>query len=80
MELKKLNWMPQHLIALQLFSRNEVVEVFNGPGEIAWKCASAKPSKNSQHSMAMGRLRALNSEVSDHQRIPRVRDLYLVRR
>jgi hypothetical protein len=46
---------PQHLIALQLVSRNEVVEVFNGPGEIAWKCTSAKPSKNSQHSMAMGR-------------------------
>jgi hypothetical protein len=71
---------PQHLIALQLVSRREVVEVFNGPGEIAWKCASAKPSKNSQHSMAMGRLRALNAEVADHQRIPRLRDLHLVRR
>jgi hypothetical protein len=71
---------PQHLIALQLVGRREVVEVFNGPGEIAWKCASAKPSKNSQHSMAMGRLRALNAEVADHQRIPRMRDLHLVRR
>jgi hypothetical protein len=71
---------PQHLIALQLVNRNEVVEVFNGPGEIAWQCASAKPSKNGQHSMAMGRLRALNAEVADHRRIPRVRNLYLGRR
>jgi hypothetical protein len=71
---------PQHLIALQLVDRSEVVEIFNGPGEIAWKCASAKPAKNGQHSMAMGRLRKLNAEVADHQRIRRVRDLHLVRR
>jgi hypothetical protein len=71
---------PQHLIALQLVSRNEVIEVFNGPGEIAWKCASAMPSKNSQHSMAMGRLRSLNTEVAEHQRIPKMRELQLVRR
>jgi hypothetical protein len=70
---------PQHLIALQLVSRNEVIEVYNGPGDIAWKCASPK-SKNGQHSMAMGRLRALNAEVTNHQRIPRVRDLHLLRR
>ena len=41
---------------------------------------SAKPSKNSQYSMAMGRLRALNAEVADHERIPRMRELHLVRR
>ena len=59
---------PQHLIALQLVGRREVVEVFNGPGEIAWKCASVKPSKNGQHSMAMGRLRALDVELASHER------------
>lgn len=68
---------PQHLIALQLYGRHEVIEVFNGPGEVAWKCASAKPSKNGQHSMAIGRLRALNAEVADQWRIPRLRDLRL---
>ncbi|WP_370987196.1 hypothetical protein [Bradyrhizobium sp. DN5] len=59
---------PQHLIALQLVGRREVVEVFNGPGEIAWKCASVKPSKNGQHSTAMGRLRALDVELASHER------------
>jgi len=71
---------PQHLIALQLVGRREVVEVFNGPGEIAWKCASAKPSKNGQHSMAMGRLRALNAGVPNDQRVPQMRNLHLVPR
>jgi hypothetical protein len=71
---------PQHLIALRLVDRREVVEVFNGPGEIAWKCASDKPWKSGQHSMAMGRLRDLNKEVADHQRIRRVHDLHLFRR
>ena len=33
---------PQHLIALQLVDRSKVVEVFNGPGEIAWKCAKQR--------------------------------------
>ena len=70
---------PQHLIALQLRNRNEVVEVFNGPGEIAWRCAGPK-SKNDQHRMALGRLKALKDEVPADLRIPQLRQLELVRR
>src|SRR5207249_2647045 len=45
---------PDYLIALQLLDRKKVMEVFNGPGEIAWECAG-RPQKNGQCSMAIGR-------------------------
>jgi hypothetical protein len=44
------------------------------------QCASAKPSKNGQHTMALGRLQKLDAEVRNDQKIPRVRELHLVRR
>jgi hypothetical protein len=70
---------PQHLIALRLKDRNQIEEVFNGPGEIAWKCASKTASKNAQHTMAMGRLAALMNEVKETDRIPMLRQLELRR-
>jgi hypothetical protein len=71
---------PQHSIASQLRGRSEVIEVFNGPGDISWKCASERPSKNGQHSMALGRLCKLAGSVAKHQKVPRIRELHLVRR
>jgi hypothetical protein len=41
---------PDYLIVLRLADRKEIVEVYNGPGEIAWACAG-KPQKNGQCSM-----------------------------
>jgi hypothetical protein len=70
---------PDYLIALRLVDRRDIVEVFNGPGDIAWQCAG-KPQKNGQCSMAMGRLATLNKNVPKIERISRVRELQLLRR
>jgi hypothetical protein len=70
---------PDYLIALRLINRRDVLEVFNGPGEIAWQCAG-KPQKNGQCSMAMGRLAALNYGVPVAERVPRVRELQMLQR
>jgi hypothetical protein len=70
---------PDYLIALRLINRKDVVEVFNGPGTIAWQCAG-KPQKNGQRSLAMGRLAALNKSVPAAERIPRVREMQLLQR
>ena len=67
---------PDYLIALKLANRNEIVEIFSGPGAIAWECAG-KPQKNGQCGTAVGRLMELAKKVPDAERIPRVRELRL---
>ncbi len=67
---------PNYLIALQLVNRNQIVEVFNGPGEVAWACAGNQ-QKNGQSSMAISRLRVLNDQITIADRIPRLRELHL---
>jgi hypothetical protein len=67
---------PDYLIALKLANRNEIVEVFSGPGAIAWECAG-KPQKNGQCSMSVVRLVELAKKVPDAERIRRVRELRL---
>jgi hypothetical protein len=70
---------PDYLIALRLIDRRDVVEVFNGPGKIAWQCAG-KLQKNGQCSIAMGKLASLNKSVPAAERILQVRELQLLQR
>lgn len=70
---------PDYLIALRLANRTDIVEVYNGPGAIAWECAG-KPQKNGQCSMSVGRLAELAKNVPDSEKIPLVRTLQLAAR
>jgi hypothetical protein len=68
---------PDYLIALRLMNRRDIVEVFNGPGDIAWGCVAGKASKNGPYSMAMGKLERLGERVAENDKIRRVRELRL---
>jgi hypothetical protein len=68
---------PDHLIVLQLIGRREVVEVYNGPGAMAWAIAG-KMQKNGQRSISLQRLRGLQKSVPHESRLPQVRDLALL--
>jgi hypothetical protein len=67
---------PDYLIAMRLVNRTDIVEVFNGPGEIAWQSVG-KSQKNGQYSMGIGKLVKLNASVPNSERIPKVRELSL---
>jgi hypothetical protein len=64
---------PDHLIALRLVDRKRVVEVFNGPGEIAWECVGPK-QKNGQHPLRLKRLEAARIRVEMAQQILQIKD------
>lgn len=61
----------EHLLALHLSPAGEAVEVFNGPGLIAWD-AAGRMQRNGQRSISLARLRALMTEVDPGSRLPRV--------
>ncbi|MCW5729987.1 MAG: hypothetical protein KIT20_04460 [Alphaproteobacteria bacterium] len=66
---------PEHLIALRLIRRVSIVEVFNGPGALAWTCAG-KEQKNGQRSLPLRKLEELNGKVDTSGRIPSVAAIY----
>ena len=65
---------PEHLIVLQLAGRTELIEVYNGPGALAWEHAG-KLQKNGQRSISLHRLRGLQRSVLPEHRLPQVRPL-----
>lgn len=61
---------PKHLIVLRLTDSGDVEEVFNGPGDIAWK-HSGKMQKNGQRFISLSKLRYLMEQVTPHERLKR---------
>jgi hypothetical protein len=64
---------PEHTIAIKILPNGEFEEVFNGPGELVWKQFEGRtvPS-NGQFQISLTKLRTLNEQVNESQRIPRV--------
>ncbi|MGA2404658.1 MAG: hypothetical protein ABSG91_23635 [Syntrophobacteraceae bacterium] len=67
---------PDHLIALQLVNRKNVVEVFNGPGSVALECAGRK-QKNGQRQMSIACLKKAMEKVAEVDRIRPINQLVL---
>jgi hypothetical protein len=60
---------PQHLLVLKLTPAGDVLEVFNGPGDIAWE-ASGNMQANGQRSISFRRLRELRLIVDSADQLP----------
>ena len=64
-----LNSEPQYLIVLQLCEPATFIEVYNGPGEVAW---NAKPRPNGDpRPITLGTLKTLQRELPDEAKLPR---------
>ncbi len=59
---------PEHLIVLKLLEEGDVIEVFNGPGDVIWSEAGKKDSHGYYH-FSLRKLVMLNSTVPDEKRI-----------
>lgn len=63
---------PNYYLAVQVGADGTFVEVFNGPGAIAWEAIKgrSKPPKNNLHSISIGVLAKLQAQVATEDRIP----------
>ncbi len=59
---------PDYLIVLYMNKNGNIYEVYNGPGDIAWKSASKADSHNNHH-MRVNRLMKLDADVCADDRI-----------
>ena len=68
-----LNENPDYLIVLKIDADGEISEVYNGPGHPIWVLFEnrARP-KNGQYQVSLSKLRALDKEVNEKDRIPTV--------
>ena len=64
---------PLHLIVLYLSPDGQATEVYNGPGELAWRSAGAMQPRNGQRSISLSKLRLLMAQVPIDLRIPEVK-------
>ncbi|MBR5677114.1 MAG: hypothetical protein IKX20_03140 [Paludibacteraceae bacterium] len=73
---------PECLLVMYLTHSGEVYEVFNGPGDIAWKCASKNPDSHNNYHMSVNKLMKLDAEVALNERIAMVegRDIEKMRK
>ena len=62
---------PAFLLVLALRPNGEAVEVFNGPGSLAWDGAGPL-QRNGQRSIGLSRLRELMEHIPSALRLPRV--------
>lgn len=62
---------PDHLLVLSLEPDGTFEEVYDGPGQPAWKLAG-KQQKNGQRFISLSSLRSLMESVPPHQRLPRI--------
>jgi len=63
--------MPNYYLGVQLRADGTFIEVFNGPGAIAWEAVKnrSKPKTN-LHSISISALKKLNARVRPEDRIP----------
>ena len=59
---------PEHLIVLQLLEDGQVLEVFNGPGDVVWNMAG-KMDKHGYYHFTVKKLTELNQRVPYNKRI-----------
>lgn len=62
---------PEHLLVLKLLRTGKAVVIYNGPGDGPW-ARSGKKAKNGQRSIALAKLRALETAVASADRLPSV--------
>lgn len=62
---------PDYLLVFQLHRDGTIEEVFNGPGSPAWK-AVGKMQKNGQASISLSRLRDIQKQVPEEEKIPQI--------
>lgn len=62
---------PEHLLVLRILPNGESEEVYNGPGELAWKNAGRK-QKNGQCPVPLSKLTKLMENIPKEDRLPRV--------
>jgi len=63
---------PDHLVVLRRAPGERVEVVFNGPGELAWQAAGRRAS-NGQKPISIARLKALDAQVDEADRLDLVR-------
>lgn len=59
---------PEHLLVVRLTPKRCIDVVYNGPGRVPWSKAGEKQS-NGQKWISLNRLRELDAEVSDQERL-----------
>ena len=69
---------PEHLIVLRLNSELEVEVVYNGSGANVWPNAGDF-QRNGARTISLSKLRQLDSELSDSDRVPLIRQIVLDR-
>ena len=64
---------PEHTVIIKIMSNGEFEEVYNGPGNLIWKHFEGKkiPS-NGQFQISLNKVKMLNQQVHDSERIPRI--------
>ncbi|MBQ6523694.1 MAG: hypothetical protein IJI12_03410 [Atopobiaceae bacterium] len=61
---------PNYLNVLLISQEGEFEEIYNGPGNLVWNQVKDKPMpKNGQYQVSLSRLRKLNGQVSEKDRI-----------
>lgn len=63
---------PNHLIVIKILKSGSIEEIYNGPGELAWKHVG-KMQKNGQCSITLSKLKNLMEKVPQKQRITKVK-------
>jgi hypothetical protein len=64
---------PEHTIVIKIEPDGTFKEIYNGPGSLVWEQFSGKPlPSNGQYQISINKLVALNKNVPQSQRIPKI--------
>jgi hypothetical protein len=67
--------LPSHLVVLAIAGNGTPIEVFNGPGSVAWQ-AAGRMQKNGQRSIGVRKLVRLMDTVSAADRLPAINKVH----
>jgi hypothetical protein len=63
---------PDYYIGIKIRTDGEFIEIFNGPGSLAWEAVKdRKPTKTNLHTVSTKKLQQLDKEVRPKDKIPR---------
>lgn len=64
---------PQHAIVIKILPTGTFEEIYNGPGSLVWGQFGGKPlPSNGQYQISLNKLKKLNQQVNESQRVPRI--------